>query len=151
MVLDASEELESEDVELMRVVRTKPTVVVLNKSDLGFKIDEEYIKKDFKHSVVISAKESSSVAALNEAVAKLMNLTDLDTNQPILANERQRVCAGAALNQIEAALDALSFGMTLDAVNLSIEDAIDSLLQLTGESVSEVVVDEVFSRFCVGK
>lgn len=151
LVLDASEELESEDVELMRVVRTKPTVVVLNKSDLGFKIDEEYIKKDFKHSVVISAKESSSVAALNEAVAKLMNLTDLDTNQPILANERQRVCAGAALNQIEAALDALSFGMTLDAVNLSIEDAIDSLLQLTGESVSEVVVDEVFSRFCVGK
>ena len=55
------------------------------------------------------------------------------------------------MNQIEAALDALSFGMTLDAVNLSIEDAIDSLLQLTGESVSEVVVDEVFSRFCVGK
>ena len=151
LVLDASEELESEDVELMRVVRTKPTVVVMNKSDLGLKIDKEYIERDFKHSVVISAKEDDSVAALNEAVSSLMNLTSLDTNQPILANERQRACAGAALNQLDAALDALSFGMTLDAVNISIEDAIESLLQLTGESVSDVVVDEVFARFCVGK
>ena len=41
--------------------------------------------------------------------------------------------------------------ISLDAVNISIEDAIDALLQLTGESVSDVVVDEVFSKFCVGK
>lgn len=151
LVLDASEELESEDIELMRVVRTKPTVVIMNKSDLGIKIDEEYIKRDFKHSVIISAKDDGAIDILNRAVSDLMNLTNLDTNEPILANERQRACAGAALNHLEAALDALSFGMTLDAVNLSIEDTIESLLQLTGESVSDVVVDEVFSRFCVGK
>lgn len=151
LVLDASEELDGEDVELMRVVRSKPTVVVLNKADLGESIDKEYIKKDFKHIVLISAKEDESIAVLNEAVSGLMNLTDLDTSQPILANERQRACAKASLGQVEAALDALSFGMTLDAVNISIEDAVESLLQLTGESVSDVVVDEVFSRFCVGK
>ena len=80
-----------------------------------------------------------------------MHLTDFDTTQPILANERQRACACAALTQVESALDALSFGMTLDAVNISIEDAVQSLLELTGESVSDVVVDEVFSKFCVGK
>lgn len=151
LVLNASEELDSEDVELMRVVRQKPTVVVLNKSDLGVEIDDAYIKRDFQHCVLISAKEDSSIAALNEAVSHLMCLTDFDTSQPILANERQRTSAQAALLQIEAALDALSFGMTLDAVNISIEEAIEALLQLTGESVSEVVVDEVFSRFCVGK
>ncbi len=151
LVLDASEELDGEDIELMRVVRAKPSVLVANKADLGIKIDLEYIKRDFPHHLVLSAKEARSVEALNREIGSLMNLTNLDTNQPILANERQRACAAAALNQIEAALDALSFGMTLDAVNLLIEDAIDSLLQLTGESVSEVVVDEVFSRFCVGK
>ena len=118
---------------------------------MGIRIDLDYIKRDFPHHLVLSAKEARSVEALNREIGSLMNLTNLDTNQPILANERQRACAAAALNQIEAALDALSFGMTLDAVNLLIEDAIDSLLQLTGESVSEVVVDEVFSRFCVGK
>lgn len=151
LVLDASEELDGEDIELMRVVRAKPSVLVANKSDLGIRIDLDYIKRDFPHYLVLSAKEARSVEALNREIGSLMNLTNLDTNQPILANERQRACAAAALNQIEAALDALSFGMTLDAVNLLIEDAIDSLLQLTGESVSEVVVDEVFSRFCVGK
>lgn len=151
LVLDASEELDRQDVELMRVVRTKPTVVVLNKSDLGVQIDEEYIKRDFQHSVLISAKDEAAVAELNAAVSRLMHLTEFDTNQPILANERQRSCANMALNHIEASLDALSFGMTLDAVNISIEDAIDALLQLTGESVSDVVVDEVFSKFCVGK
>lgn len=151
LVLDASEELDGEDIELMRVVRAKPSVLVANKADLGIRIDLDYIKRDFPHHLVLSAKEARSVEALNREIGSLMNLTNLDTNQPILANERQRACAAAALNQIEAALDALSFGMTLDAVNLLIEDAIDSLLQLTGESVSEVVVDEVFSRFCVGK
>lgn len=151
LVLDVSRELEGEDLELMRVIRSKPTVVILNKSDLGTKIDVEYIKRDFKHNVIISAKEESSAAILNQEISRLMNLTNLDTNQPILANERQRACADAALSCVVAALDALSFGMTLDAVNLSIEDGIEALLQLTGESVSEVVVDEVFSRFCVGK
>lgn len=151
LVLDASQPLDEQDLELMRIVRMKPSVVVLNKSDLGVKIDEEYIKRDFQHFVIISAKEQSSIQTLNDAVAHLMHLTDFDTTQPILANERQRACACAALTQVESALDALSFGMTLDAVNISIEDAVQSLLELTGESVSEVVVDEVFSKFCVGK
>lgn len=151
LVLDASQPLDEQDLELMRIVRMKPSVVVLNKADLGVKIDEEYIKRDFQHSVVISAKEQVSIQILNDAVARLMHLTDFDTTQPILANERQRACACAALTQVESALDALSFGMTLDAVNISIEDAVQSLLELTGESVSDVVVDEVFSKFCVGK
>lgn len=151
LVLDASQPLDEQDLELMRIVRMKPSVVVLNKADLGVKIDEEYIKCDFQHSVVISAKEQVSIQTLNDAVARLMHLTDFDTTQPILANERQRACACAALTQVESALDALSFGMTLDAVNISIEDAVQSLLELTGESVSDVVVDEVFSKFCVGK
>lgn len=151
LVLDASQPLDEQDLELMRIVRMKPSVVVLNKADLGVKIDEEYIKRDFQHFVVISAKEQVSIQTLNDAVARLMHLTDFDTTQPILANERQRACACAALTQVESALDALSFGMTLDAVNISIEDAVQSLLELTGESVSDVVVDEVFSKFCVGK
>ena len=100
---------------------------------------------------MISATDPEAVKTLNAAVAALMKLANLDTNQPILANERQRACAAEAKGQLDAALDALSFGMTLDAVNLSIEDALEALLRLTGESVSDVVIDEVFSRFCVGK
>ena len=151
LVLDASEELSAEDLELLRVVRGKPSVVVLNKMDLGNNIDVEYIKRDYKHIVEISARESDSVKVLNDEISKLMSLDELDTNQPMIATERQRSAAIAAASSLDGAIDSVSLGLTLDAVNISIEDSIASLLELTGEAVSDVVVDQVFSRFCVGK
>jgi tRNA modification GTPase len=56
-----------------------------------------------------------------------------------------------ALASIEEAINALNLGVTLDAVNVCADCAIDALLQLTGEKATSAVVDEVFSRFCVGK
>ena len=64
---------------------------------------------------------------------------------------RQRVAAEQALQCVEEALDAVALGMTLDAITVSIEGAIEALAELTGENVSEAVVDGVFHRFCVGK
>lgn len=151
LLLDVSRPFEDADIELLRIVRKKPTVVVLNKADLGNNIDLEYIKKDFQHIVITSLKEEQNISALNDAVSSLLQLKNLDTTQPMLANERQRDCAARALTQVEAALDETMLGMTLDAVDLCIQDAVAALLELTGEAVSDVVVDEVFSKFCVGK
>ena len=78
-------------------------------------------------------------------------MEEIDGNAPMLANERQRVCAQNAENYLGEAIDALKVGFTLDAVTVSVESAIQELLELTGERVTEAVVDEVFSHFCVGK
>ena len=69
----------------------------------------------------------------------------------MLTTERQKQNAEQALFAVRRTIEDLHSGMTLDAVNVSIDDAIDALLALTGEKVSDAVVDEVFSRYCVGK
>ena len=69
----------------------------------------------------------------------------------ITVNERQKICLDRAAEYVEEALEALQSGVTMDAVNIVLDDALNSLLELTGERVSEAVVNEVFSHFCVGK
>ena len=91
---------------------------------------------------------------LRQAYAPLASLAgtrELDPSAGILANERQYASASRALACVQEAQDALECGMTLDAVTVSIESAIQELLELTGERASETVVDNVFHRFCVGK
>ena len=69
----------------------------------------------------------------------------------MVANERQRACVIKALDNVSEALDAVQIQMTLDAVTVCIDFAIESLLELTGEKAHEAVVNQVFSKFCVGK
>ena len=75
----------------------------------------------------------------------------LDAAEPVLATERQRRCARQCLQCLDEAATALDSGMTLDAVAVSLDGAIAAILELTGERTTEAVVEEVFSRFCVGK
>ena len=80
-----------------------------------------------------------------------MGTADFDTGSAMLCNERQLNCCNKAIMCIDEAILAIESGLTMDAVNVSIDAAIEPLLELTGEKVSETVVNEVFSRFCVGK
>lgn len=150
-VFDASTPLDNEDIELIEMLRSAPAVAVINKSDLEAKIDDDYIKSRMSHVVCISAKNDSDTAALERAVAEIAGTSELDPSQGILANERQYNDALKALSSVEEALSALAMGITFDAVTIVIEDAINCLLELTGERVTEAVVDKVFSSFCVGK
>ena len=69
----------------------------------------------------------------------------------MLSTERQRKNALDALAAVDEAINGLKAGITLDAVNVSIDAAISSLMELTGQKTTDAVVDEVFSQFCVGK
>ena len=69
----------------------------------------------------------------------------------VLCNERQRSLTTNANNALADAISALEMGLTYDAVTVSLEDAISYLCELTGERVTETVVDNVFHQFCVGK
>ena len=88
---------------------------------------------------------------LAKAIGKVLKTSEIDPNEGLLFTERQREEARRAKESLEEAERALKIGMTLDAVTVSLEGAVASLLELTGEKVTDAVVDEVFSRFCVGK
>ena len=111
----------------------------------------EYIKSKIDHVVFISALEGNGAEELEAQVAEMVGTSELDASQGILATERQRSSAESAMKAVYEAEEALKLGITLDAVTVIIEEAINHLLELTGERVTEAVVSQVFSHFCVGK
>jgi len=150
-VFDSSEPLSEEDFQLIDALPMKRSLAVINKSDLPKKIDEMYILSKFTRFVYISAEEGSGADALSAQISELLCLSGLSAEEGMLSTERQFNAALRAREALVLARSDLSRGMTLDAVNVSLDDAIDALLSLTGERVTEAVVAEVFSRFCVGK
>ena len=150
-VFDASSTLTHEDRELICSLEGAPVVAIINKTDLPSEIDTEYIKSRIGHVVFISAKNDKDTSELRCAVEDIAGTAEFDPSLGILANERQYGSAQDALHSLEEAVSALKAGMTFDAITILIEDAINCLLELTGERVTEAVVDKVFSHFCVGK
>lgn len=150
-VFDSSRKMGEEDRRLAHACRNVPALAVVNKSDLPTKLDYSYIQKYFQHIVVLSAKNGDGLEELAKAIGKVLKTSEIDPNEGLLFTERQREAARRAKESLEEAERALQIGMTLDAVTVSLEGAVASLLELTGEKVTDAVVDEVFSRFCVGK
>lgn len=150
-VFDHSVPLDGDDRMLLKKMRGRPCVAVINKNDMEGQLDVEAIRQSVPSVVMISAKQESGLEALASAVSDLLGVSHLNPADGILSGERQLQCARECLQMLDEALEALKMGMTFDAVNVSLDSAIAALLQLTGERTTEVITDAVFHRFCVGK
>ena len=95
--------------------------------------------------------ELGSPEELSKVIAEISGTANLSPDSAVLMGERQRVCAERALDGVKEAISALECGQTMDAVGVCVDDAIASLLELTGKRVTNEVCDEIFKRFCVGK
>ena len=151
-VFDGNSPLTQEDIDLLRKIDDKKTVAVINKSDKGIlpEIPEE-IEKYIPHIVYLSARENTGFDLLRETIEDIFRINESTFSAPSVANERQKKCIDSALVCIDSAVSALENGEFLDAVNVLIDEAEQYLLSLTGKKITDAVVDEVFSRFCVGK
>lgn len=150
-VFDGSRELDSDDIEILSILDKNNTIAIINKSDLECILDTDKIKNYVNHIIFISAKDGSGIEKLEKEIISIMGTDNINSSEGMIANERQRFSAQEALNYLKESLESLEYGMTLDAVTVSLEYAIQSLLELTGERVTEAVVSSVFSHFCVGK
>lgn len=150
-VFDGSCPLTEDDLSLIDKVSNDKCIAVVNKSDIGTQIKEKDLTYKFKHIVYLSAKENTGVEQLENAVKDIFEINDKTLNTVSAANERQKMCIDSALKSVNEAIDALMCGELLDAINVLIDEAEQSILSLTGKKVTNEVVDEVFSRFCVGK
>ncbi len=150
-VFDSSSPLSEEDKALIGRLEGLPCVAVCNKTDLGQQLDMDFLQKNFANIVEISARENQGLEELGREVAEVLSLTDVEASSAMLANLRQFECAQRAAKLLGEAQSTLVEGYTLDAVDVSVESVISALLELTGERVTDAVVDQVFSHFCVGK
>lgn len=150
-VLDGSEPLSEEDQKMLRQVKSKPVIAVINKNDLPQMVTGRDILPFTSHIVTLSARQGDGLEKLTAEIEEILGTKDWNPADGLLSTERQRRAAQRAKERVEGALEALACGVTLDAVTVEVESAIDALLELTGERVTDSVVNEIFSQFCVGK
>lgn len=150
-VFDSSQTLEKEDFFLMDALQGVPSIAVINKTDLPAAVDLDAIRSRFEHVVFLSAATGEGIEGLEKKLSEILDTEDFHPQEGVLFTQRQRADAQSALYSLQEGETALSAGMTLDAVTVCVEDALNALAALTGEHVSEEIVDRVFEEFCVGK
>jgi tRNA modification GTPase len=150
-VFDGSRELEEDDWEIIDYAQGKPIIAVVNKADLPGKLEQARIRERICRVVALSAVSGEGLDQLEQEILECLGINHLDTSAPMIGSERQRQALLEANASIAGAIEALSIEQTLDAVGVEIDSALDKIFSLTGERVTDKVVDEVFAKFCVGK
>ncbi len=151
VVFDASRPLDEDDFSMLELIKDTPSIAVINKTDLECVIDTDMIRSKTDACVFISASNGDGIDELTSAVENITGAAGFDENSAVISNERQYQCVLNAEKPLEQAAADISAGMTLDAVTVLIEEAIQNLLELTGERAGDTIVHSVFSKFCVGK
>jgi len=127
-------------------------IACINKCDKETICEKKIIYDSFQQVVEISAKNNSALDTIQTVLTNMYMTDSIDNiTQTLIVNERQKLCIDMAAARIDEALTALDSGITLDAVNVVLDEAENALLELNGQKASEEVVNEVFSHFCVGK
>ena len=150
-VFDASRPFSEDDRRLMELCKGKNAIGIINKTDLVKNYPTEELKENFRKLVFISAKTGEGKDELENAVISVLGTENFDTSSAALINERQLECCKNALKELKEAEEALTLGLTMDAITVCLDSAVESLLVLTGEKATESVVNEIFAHFCVGK
>lgn len=150
-VFDLSRAPDADDLALLERLKGKNTVVVLNKNDLPRAAGTEQYEKIGACTVELSALQQTGFEQLEKAIAKVLGTAALDPAAEILGSERQYSLVCRAYHSVCEALAALAGGVTLDAVGVMNDDALNALFELSGKRVTDEVADEVFRNFCVGK
>lgn len=140
VVLDGSSELTEEDENLLELTKDRNRIIVYNKND-----------KDMKYDGLSISAINKDVTALEEAIKEKYEKDLLLASSDTLNNERQIALAMQAKTSMENAIQTLQDGMELDLVTIDLEKAWTALKQITGEVGKEDLLDEIFSRFCLGK
>ena len=150
-VFDSTSPLDDKERELIEKLKDKKCIAILNKIDGELLIDKNLLYSNFEYVVEISAKNFLGIDELRKITEQLFLEHTSDADEGIIANERQKSCIEGAIADVEEALSILNTCDMLDAVTVVLDGALAHLMELTGESVSDTVIDDVFSRFCVGK
>ena len=152
-VADASRPLDDNDEEIIEMIRDKQAIVLLNKSDLDMVVTKEELQEKLnKPMIVISAKEEQGIKELEETLKEMFFHGDISFNDEVyITNIRHKTALQDAAESLEKVLISIENGMPEDFYSIDLLDAYESLGSITGETIGEDLVNEIFSKFCMGK
>ena len=152
-VVDSSTQLDENDEEIMELIRDRKAIVLLNKMDLDPVTTEEMIRERLDKPVIpISAKEEQGIDRLEQTIKDMFYDGNLSFNDQIyITNMRQKAALSEALESLKQVMTSIQNQMPEDFFSIDLMNAYEELGSITGESVGEDLVNEIFSKFCMGK
>ena len=154
VILDNSKDLTEEDKEILKLAESKNSIILLNKVDLKENNLEnsEELKKLNKKIIKISAKNGNGIEELYNEIENMFQIKNLETDgEIIITNIRHKNQIEYAINNIDEAMNAVKSNLPIDIISISIKQTLEDLGKITGENVSEDIINEIFSKFCLGK
>ncbi len=154
LLLDASKQLTKEDRDIIKMTEDKEVIVVGNKIDLGISEGFGDIEKLFgsKKPVPMSIKELTGIEELKSAIVDMVYGGNVKHHSSsLISNIRHKNLLMEAKDSLGKGIEAISINIPLDLISLDIKDAWRFLGEITGDTVEEDIINEIFSRFCIGK
>lgn len=152
-VVDASVPLDDNDIEIIHMIQNKKAVILLNKSDLSTVINKKELKVWInKPMIEISTKEETGIHELEETLEHMFYKGEISFNNEVyITNVRHKKALQDAYASLEKVKESIENQMPEDFFTIDLMDAYESLGSITGETVGEDLVNEIFSKFCMGK
>lgn len=149
-LFDSSRNLTDEDEEIFKFLKENSSIILLTKSDLNSVITPNEIKKFSAEKIIqISTKTGYGIDKLLEEISKKVGAIDVEAN--FVRDEREADILRRAVKNLESARTTIKSNVGIDFVSIDLRAALELLGELTGESVTEDVINEIFSKFCIGK
>lgn len=153
-IFDITQDLTKEDLEILELMKEKKSIILLNKTDLKPVLQENAprLQKLNSKIIKISALNYQGIGELQEEITKMFNLNQINLdNEIIITNIRHKNLITKAIENVKKAKETINQKMPLDIIAIFIKDILEDLGNITGEIVSEDIINEIFAKFCLGK
>lgn len=153
-IFDGSKELSEEDMKILDIIKDKKSIILLNKADLNSVLNENDARfKNITDNVLkISALNGNGLEKLYSVITKMFSLDEINIdNDVIITNLRHKNLISKAIENVKKARDTVNENMPIDIIAIFIKDILEDLGNITGEFVTDDIMNEIFSKFCLGK
>ena len=153
-IFDNSKKLEEEDFKILDLIKNRPSIILLNKSDLSKKNTQttNYMSNMKKTVIETSMKTKMGLEELYSTISEMFINNEIDLNDEIIiTNVRHKNQIHKAIENINRAIEQINKNMTIDIVAICIREVLEDLGEIVGSNVSEDIINKIFSKFCLGK
>ena len=154
-IFDISKQLKKEDFDILNMIKNKKSIVVLNKIDLTSNILDDNIKEIEKYSkniVKISALKKIGIEDLYNKITEIFNLNQINVdNDIVITNIRHKNLISKAIESVNKSEETIKNNMPIDVVAIFLKEILENLGNITGDFVTEDIINDIFSKFCLGK
>ena len=153
-IFDASKKIDNEDLEVLEFIKNRKSIIILNKIDLESKIDENNnnLRESSENIIKMSALKNIGIDKLYEKITEMFNLNEINLdNENVITNVRQKNLITKAIENVKKAKETIEQKMPIDIIAIFIKDILEDLGKITGEVVTEDIIEEIFAKFCLGK